>query len=49
MEELGEYDSDRVKFLTCQKVEDEFEEGRKLLEECADYARHSHREPIPVQ
>ena len=34
VEELGDYDADRVKFLTCQEVEDEFEAGRKLLEEC---------------
>ena len=45
---LGDYDADRVKFLTCQEVEDEFEAGRKLLEECAAYAGQFHREPIPV-
>ncbi len=28
VEELGDYDADRVKFLTCQEVEDEFEAGR---------------------
>lgn len=48
VDELGEYDPDRVKFLTCQEVEDEFEAGRKLLEECAAYAGQFHREPIPV-
>lgn len=48
LEELGDYDPDRVKFLTCQKVEDEFEAGRKLLEECAAYAGQFKREPIPV-
>ena len=48
VEELGDYDADRVKFLTCQEVEDEFEVGRKLLEECAAYAGQFHREPIPV-
>ncbi len=46
--ELGEYDPDRVKFLTCQDVEDEFEAGRKLLEECAAFAGQFHRQPIPV-
>ena len=35
VEELGEYDPQRVKFLTCQEVEDEYEAGRKLLEECS--------------
>ncbi len=48
LEELGDYDPDRVKFLTCQEVEDEFEEGRKLLEQCAAYAAQFSREPIPV-
>ena len=48
LEELGDYDHDRVKFLTCQEVEDEFEAGRKLLEECAAYAGQFKREAIPV-
>ena len=38
VEELGEYDPQRVKFLTCQEVDDELAEGRRLLEECAEYA-----------
>ena len=46
--ELGEYDPDRVKFLVCQEVEDEFAAARKLLEELAAYARQFEREPIPV-
>ena len=46
--ELGEYDPDRVKFLVCQDVEDEFAAARKLLEELADYARQFERQPIPV-
>ena len=29
--ELGEYDPERVKFLTCQQVEDELEAGKKCL------------------
>lgn len=37
-EELKEWDSDRVKFLTCQKSEDELKEGRALLEELCRYA-----------
>lgn len=48
LEELGDFDPDRVKFLTCQEVEDEFEEARKLLTECAAYASRFDREPIPV-
>ena len=47
-EELGPYDPDRVKFLVCQDVEDEFAAARKLLEELADYARQFERQPIPV-
>ena len=48
-DEIGEYDSDRVKFLTCQEVSDEFGEGRKLLEECADYAGRFERQEISME
>ena len=37
VEELGEYDHDRVKFLTCQDVEDEFAAARDILKELAAY------------
>lgn len=46
--ELGDYDKERVKFLTCQLVDDEMEEGRKILTELAEYAGQFKREPIPV-
>ena len=46
--ELGDYDPHRVKFLTCQEVEDEFAAGRQLLEQLAAYAGQFHREAIPV-
>ena len=46
--ELGEYDPNRVKFLTCQDVEDEFEAGAKLLAELAEYAGKFERRPVPV-
>ncbi|MDD6246927.1 MAG: UxaA family hydrolase, partial [Firmicutes bacterium] len=46
--ELGEYDEDRVKFLTCQAVEDELAAARPLLEECAAYAGRFRREPVPA-
>ena len=36
--ELGDYDTDRIRFLTCQQVEDEMEAGREILKECAAYA-----------
>ena len=48
LEELGEYDPNRVKLLTCQDVEDEFEAGAKLLEELAEYAGKFERRPVPV-
>ena len=48
LEELGPYDENRVKFLTCQDVEDEFAAGRELLEQCAAYAAQFTRQPIPV-
>lgn len=46
--ELGPYDPERVKFLTCQEVPDEMEAGRKLLEQCAAYAGKFSRQPIPA-
>ncbi|MDO5141610.1 MAG: altronate dehydratase family protein [Eubacteriales bacterium] len=48
VEELGPYDEDRIQFLTCQDVEDEFAAGRALLERCAAYAGQFSRQPIPV-
>ncbi len=48
VEELGEYDPNRVKFLTCQQVEDEMEAGRSILEEITTYAATFQREEIPA-
>ena len=48
VEELGEWDDRRVKFLTCQQVEDEFEAGAKLLQELAGYASQFKREELPA-
>ena len=48
LEELGEYDEHRVKFLTCQQVEDEFAAGRELLEQLAAFAGQFRREEIPA-
>lgn len=47
-EQLGSWDPDRVKFLICQDVEDEFAEGSKILEELATYAGKFSREDIPA-
>ena len=46
--ELGDYDHDRVKFLTCQDVEDELITGREILKELAAYAGQFQREAIPA-
>lgn len=43
-EYLGDYNEDRVKFLIAQEVEDEFEEGVKLLTELCKYAGQFRRE-----
>ena len=45
-EELGQYDPNRVKFLTCQEARDEFEAGRTILEELAQHAGAFRREEI---
>ncbi len=41
---IGEYDEKRIKFLQCQDVEDELEEGGKLLDELMEYAGSFERE-----
>ncbi len=46
LDELGEYDHERVHFLTCQDVADEQVEGHKILSELADLAKQAKREPI---
>ncbi len=46
--ELGEYDPDRIRFLTCQQVEDEMEVGREILKECAAYASQFERQTLPA-
>lgn len=48
LEELGDYDENRVKFLTCQQVEDEMQAGRELLEQCAAFASRFRREEMPA-
>lgn len=48
VEELGDFDPNRVKFLTCQQVEDELVAGRALLEELAAFASRFQREEIPA-
>ena len=48
VEELGEYDPERIHFLICQQVEDEMEAGRTILEQCAALAGRFSREEIPA-
>ena len=47
VEELGEFDHDRIRFLTCQEVEDEMAAGAELLEQCAEFAGSFRRGEIP--
>lgn len=45
---LGKYDTDRVRFLVCQQVEDEQEEGMKLLHELCAIASADKRTSVPL-
>lgn len=45
---LGDYCPDRVKFLVTQEVEDEIEEGLKLIGELAEYAGNFKRQECPA-
>lgn len=45
---LGDYDKSRVKFLITQKVEDEIEEGMKILRELYALATQDKREEVSV-
>ena len=46
--ELGEVDSNRVKFLVCQDVEDEIAEGERLLSEIAGAMADDKRTDLPL-
>lgn len=45
---LGPVDDNRVKFLRCQDVSNETEEGLSLIRELSFYSKQFVREPIPV-
>ncbi len=47
-EAIGEYDSERVKFLLSQDVSDEVEEGVRLLHEIFAAVQEDRREPVPL-
>lgn len=46
VEELGDYDPERVRFLTAQDVADELKSGREILKELCAYAASSKREQV---
>ncbi|MDP4209935.1 MAG: altronate dehydratase family protein [Bacteroidota bacterium] len=45
---LGDFDEDRIKFLVTQKVDDEHEEGLKILRDLYAKASQDKREPISI-
>lgn len=45
---LGDYDQQRIKVVNGQEVEDEIEEGLKLLDELYRYAISFEREEVPI-
>jgi Altronate dehydratase len=45
---LGDYDTERIRLLVCQKVKDEEAEGMKLLQEIYHIASQDKRTPIPL-
>ncbi|WP_456276458.1 UxaA family hydrolase [Bacillus sp. AK128] len=47
-ESLGDYNTNRVKFLLSQEVSDEVEEGVKRLKEIYDYAKQDSRVDVPL-
>lgn len=47
-EYLGDYDTNRVKFMVCQDYEDEIKEGERLLKELVSYVKDFQREVLPV-
>lgn len=47
-EKLGKYDEERIKFLKLQAVENEVDEGLKLLREIYEAMKEDTREEIPI-
>jgi len=45
---IGEYDENRIRFLMAQDVEDEVEEGLKLMQDIYEIMRHDQRVDCPV-
>lgn len=47
-EAMGEFDEDRIKFLTSQEVEDEVEAGFNICVDLIEKMRKDNRQPLPV-
>lgn len=48
IDQLGDFDREKIRFMVCQQAEDEMAAGRALLEQCIRYAARFQREPIPA-
>ncbi|NLI66994.1 MAG: altronate dehydratase, partial [Tissierellia bacterium] len=48
IEEMGDFDEDRIKFLKTQTVADEIQEGVRLLKEIYQELKDDKREEIPI-
>lgn len=48
LDELGDYDPERVRFLTCQDVADEHAEGLRVIDELIALNEHAERVAIPA-
>ncbi len=48
LESLGDYNKERIKFLQCQEVGDEVEEGVRILKELYDHMKDDVRTPVPL-
>ena len=45
---LGDWNDERVKFLVCQEVEDEIEEGVLIVERLKEFVKRDKRVPVPL-
>ncbi len=45
---LGDYDESRIRFMVCQRVDDEVEEGMRILRELYAIAREDRRTDVPL-
>lgn len=45
---LGQYDTERIRFMVCQDEKDEMQTGMKLLRELYELVRHDERTPVSL-